>query len=706
MNPFHTQIKKSLANPVLQVALDANAEKRLQARQSAYASLPEPLEIMRQRAHAVRSETIQNLDHYLEQFISKVEENGIIVHRAANAEEARQIVLNIAQYLPQSHRAHREKNKKIRVHPRASASNTLIAKSKTMVSEEIELNQALKIAGIQAVETDLGEYIVQLRGEAPSHIITPAVHLRRQEVGETFHEKLGTPLTEDIPTMTDAARAALRQTFLDADIGLSGVNFGVAETGSLCIVTNEGNGRMVTTVPPVHIALMGMERLVPTMDDLALMVALLPRSATGQSITVYTQLIHGPRAEGEVDGPDERHLIILDNGRSTLRNTPLKDALMCIRCGACLNACPIFRELGGHAYVGDQGQSTTYPGPIGSVVSPGLFGQAEFGHLAQASTLCGACKDACPVDIDLPEMLLRIRAGETESGERGGGSEPGIGLPQRVRWGLRLFRWAASKAWRFRLAQKLAAVFSRILSPGADYMKLPAFTGWGYSKDFSRPAIRPFRERFKSHRRDAESAENFSGKRERDSIETQAHTPISNPPKASPISNIQYPISRFETELTALGGNFTRCTPDSLADEIFALLNERDISEIMAWEQQYLPNGLLDALREQGIHIEHTPHPKLQAGLTGALGAVADTGTLVQPSGPGRPQSTSLLPEIHIAVLHANSIYQNLPQVLKLREVQEASSVALISGPSRTADIEMTLTIGVHGPGQVYVFCV
>ncbi len=689
MNPFHSQIKKSLANPVLQAALDANAQKRIVARQNAFKSLSEPLEIMRQRAHDVRSETIQNLDAYLAQFIANVEKNGILVHRAADAAEARQIVLDIANTSPRRRGERRDINNKNSIHvdQRASTSKTLIAKSKTMVSEEIELNAALEAAGIEAVETDLGEYIVQLRGEPPSHIITPAVHLRRKEVGETFHHKLGIPFTEDIPTMTNAARSALRETFLDANIGLSGVNFGVAESGSLCIVTNEGNGRMVTTLPKTHIALMGMERLVPTFDDLNLMLDLLPRSATGQKITVYTQLIHGPRRDDEIDGPDERHLIILDNGRSALRTTPLNDALMCIRCGACINACPIFRELGGHAYVGRHGQHTTYPGPIGSVVSPGLLGQAEFGHLAQASTLCGACKDACPVDIDLPEMLLRVRAG----------SEPGIGLPLSVRWGLGLFSWAASKTWRFRLAQKLAAVFSRILSPRADYLKMPAFTGWGYSKDFSRPAMRPFRERFKSNHRDTENAERIT----RESIPD-----IEAPQDQKPISNFQSPTSKFQDELTALGGHFIQCTTDTLANEIAFILDARQITEIMAWEQNHLPEGLLDSLQEGGIRIEHTPHPKLRAGLTGALGAVAETGTLVQTSGPGSPQSTSLLPEIHIAILQERTIYENLPQVLNLWEIREAASVALISGPSRTADIEMTLTIGVHGPGEVHVFCI
>ena len=227
----------------------------------------------------------------------------------------------------------------------------LIAKSKTMVSEEIGLNHALEKHGLQIIETDLGEYIVQLRGEAPSHIITPAVHLRRQDVGRLFQEKLGLPYTEDISIMTDAARQRLRQVFLNADIGISGVNFGVAETGTLCLVTNEGNGRMVTTIPPVHIALMGIERLVPTMDDLALMLSLLPRSATGQKLSVYTSLINSPRKPDDPDGPQERHIILVDNKRSAVQASDLREILYCIRCGSCLNACPVFREIGGHAYV-------------------------------------------------------------------------------------------------------------------------------------------------------------------------------------------------------------------------------------------------------------------------------------------------------------------------------------------------------------------
>jgi len=395
MTTFHQKIREKIADETLQKALDANAERRVQGRINAFKSLPNWRE-RRQLAHAVRADVIDHLGSYLDQFIAKVNENGFTVHRAQDADEANQIALEIIKNSPF------KGDEKDRSVPR------LIAKSKSMVTEEIRLNHNLEKAGHRVVETDLGEYIIQLRGERPSHIITPAVHLRREQVGELFHEKLGIPYTVDIPFLTSTARKELREIFLGADVGVSGVNFGVAETGTLTIVTNEGNGRMVTTLPPVHIAFMGMERLVPNLDNLALMLSLLPRSATGQKISVYTQLIQRP-----LDG-QQRHLILLDNGRSRLRDSRLQEILYCIRCGSCLNACPVFREIGGHAYLGADGSIAPYPGPVGSVVSPGLLGR-NYVQLAQASTLCGACKDACPVDIDLPKLLTRVRAGETEN---------------------------------------------------------------------------------------------------------------------------------------------------------------------------------------------------------------------------------------------------------------------------------------------------
>lgn len=675
---FHKEIRASLANPGLQAALDGNAERRLRARENAFASLPEEWPVMRARAHAVRANTIANLDEYLEKFTSKARANGLIVHQASGAEQAIGIIKEIAA----KHQA------------------AVIAKSKTMVSEEIGLNHALEAAGIRAVETDLGEYIIQLRGERPAHIITPAVHLRRGDVSQTFHEKLGLPLTDDIAVMTAAARRKLRQTFLEARIGLSGVNFGVAETGSLCLVTNEGNGRMVTTLPPVHIALMGLERLVPSMDDLALMLALLARSATGQKLTVYTNLINGPRRAGEPDGAQERHLIILDNGRRAMRESALSEALLCIRCGACLNACPVFREIGGHGYVSVRGEISTYPGPIGSIVSPGLFGQSEFGQLAQASSLCGACKEACPVDIDLPKLLLRVRAGGLKA--RPNQRPPGI--PASLTWILRIYAWMASDYRRFSLAQKMAGVLGRLIAPRHPWLRMPAFTGWGLSRDFPRPASRTFRARWSSGGWNA-IPEAGGARASGDDLESTAGELSEAPaPDGSPLDRWAL-MARFTTELAALGGETIICRQEELSDLLLQTLGERGITRMQAWEAEELPEAVSKFLEQAGIKANTSFDPEAQAGLTGCLAAIADTGTLVITGGHGRPLAASLVPEIHIALMRASQLYAQLDQVLNLKEVYEASSAVLVTGPSRTADIEMTLTIGVHGPRELIVFC-
>ena len=301
---FRRRIRTAISDDQLQRALDDNARRRSSGRAAAFASLAD-LPATRRAARAVRADTLERLHETLAEFTQRAQANGMLVHRANDAADALRLVIEIAEAGTVDG-------------PRAVDRALLFAKSKSMVSEEIELNAGLEHRGHTVVETDLGEYIVQLRGEKPAHIITPAVHLQRHQVGKLFRDKLGLPYTEDIPTLTAAARAALRQVFLRADVGISGVNFGIAETGGICIVTNEGNGRMVTTLPRVHIALMGMERLVPTLQDLALMLSLLPRSATGQKLSVYTQLVHGPRREGEADGALERHIIILDNGRSNL----------------------------------------------------------------------------------------------------------------------------------------------------------------------------------------------------------------------------------------------------------------------------------------------------------------------------------------------------------------------------------------------------
>ncbi len=679
---FKDQIRAALANPGLQTALDNNTVRRQQARLLAYQSLPEDIQVLRQRARAVRSRVIANLDQYLEQFCERATANGMIIHHAADASEAVQIVLEIA----------RQKGAR------------LIAKAKSMLSEEIHLNPALEAEGIQVVETDLGEYIVQLRGEPPAHIITPAVHLRAADVGRTFQEKLNLPFTENVPTMTAAAREKLRQVFLNADIGITGVNFGVAETGAISVVTNEGNGRMVMTLPPVHIALMGIERLVPTLDDLALMLYLLPRSATGQKLSVYVSLAHRPAPRGQADslsveGPQERHVILVDNGRRRISQSPLAEALYCIRCGTCLNMCPVFREIGGHAYVDIHGKSSPYPGPIGSVLSPALFGQADYGHLARASSLCGACKESCPVDIDLPKLLLRIRAGMTDQPLEAGAVEKTTpNAPGYLKWGLHFFTWIAVSPWRFAIAQRLAGIFSRVLAPKEPWLRLPALTGWGYSKDFPRPALKPFRDHWKVHQT---QPANIKTGETRDLSHAESH-PASFDHLDIPDDAV---LGRFCAELEALGGQWVQCQQAELVPLLLNFLREENIDRIQSWGANELPPGLLEALKEGGIHVQHQYDPEIRLGLTGADSAIAESGTLIVTEAPERPLTASLVPETHLAILPASRIKKRLPEALASSAISRAGAATLISGPSRTADIEMTLTVGMHGPRRLVVFC-
>jgi L-lactate dehydrogenase complex protein LldF len=676
---FRERIRQSLADENLRAALDTNAARRIKVRKEAFASLVDP-QAMRQRAHAVRADVIDHLESYLQQFILKAEENGIHIHQAENAHQAIQLVLKLAWQHAANH----------------------IAKSKTMVSEELGLNRALESQGLEVTETDLGEYIVQLRGEPPSHIITPAVHLRRQDVGRLFSEKLGMPYTDDISVMTNVARKTLRQVFLEADIGISGVNFGVAETGTLCVVTNEGNGRMVTTLPPLHIALMGIERLVPTMDDLSLMLSLLPRSATGQKLSVYTSLLNMPRQSGDPDGPLERHVILVDNGRREVRSSGLQEILYCIRCGACLNACPVFREIGGHAYVNRAGKSSPYPGPMGSVVSPALFGQLGYGHLARASSLCGACREACPVDIDLPKLLLRVRTG-IQSVQQQRGRTPNA--PAALALGLRLYTLAASSAWRFAVVQTLVGLFGSLVavfSKADPWMRLPAVSGWGFSKDFPRPPAKSFRARYFKRQR-IRLAANPASVASADSQKSGADRPV-------PIHRIGRKEA-FAAELSALGGNFDDCTPDNISTKILGLLRQRGIEQLLVGDSDDLPPGLLGQLASEGIHLVHPTAESIpeasqvRAGLTTALAGIADTGSLVLVGGAKRPLTASLLPELHIAILRQADIVEHLDQVLSRSEVKQAPATVVVTGPSRTADIEMALTIGVHGPGELYVLC-
>ncbi|MDD5248245.1 MAG: LutB/LldF family L-lactate oxidation iron-sulfur protein [Rhodocyclaceae bacterium] len=380
----------------------------LQAKRRAQFPDAAALETLRDLGADIRRYALANLPALLEQLEAQLTANGVKVHWAETPDEANAIVLDIAR----RHDA------------------TRMVKGKSMVSEEVGLNHAMAAAGIEALETDMGEYIVQLAGEGPSHIIMPAIHKTKQQIAELFAAKLpGVSYTDNVDELIRIGREVLRKKFAAADIGLSGVNFAVAETGTLYLVENEGNGRMCTTVPRVHIAITGIEKVVAKLDHVVPLNSLLPRSATGQPVETYQNFISRPRQPDELDGPDEVHLILLDNGRTqAYADVQLRATLQCIRCGACMNHCPVYARIGGHAY------GTTYPGPIGAIISPHLLGLADTYPLAFASTLCGACAEVCPVRIPIPDILIRLRneaqarPGTTAASLRGSGAARTAGI--------------------------------------------------------------------------------------------------------------------------------------------------------------------------------------------------------------------------------------------------------------------------------------
>ncbi len=459
--PFYTRARQALGDAHLQDALDRATGRMMVARRTAIAAIADG-EAARDHARRIRAHTIANLGTYLEQFVASATAAGVHVHVADDAATATRLVVDIAR----RHDVRR------------------VVKGKSMVSEEIALNAALQSAGMRVVETDLGEYVIQLDDDVPSHIIAPIIHKTKEQVAETFRRELQATDDDvaDIPAMTAFARRMLRAEFLAADMGVSGVNFAVAETGSLCLVENEGNGRLSTTVPRVHVALLGIERIVPTAQDLSVLLRVLARSGTGQALTVYTNVITGPRRADDPDGPSELHVVIVDNGRSRMLRTELEEILYCIRCGACLNACPVYQEIGGHAY------GSVYPGPVGAVYTPGAFGLDPWADLPQASSLCGACKEACPVRIDIPRMLLALRAQAEDGGH----------TPRWVGDGLRVYAFVATRPRLFRLASAVARWLSRRLGPrGFDRLPGP-LAGWTRHRRFPPMAAETFTAR---HRR-------------------------------------------------------------------------------------------------------------------------------------------------------------------------------------------------------------
>ncbi|MBL0176780.1 MAG: iron-sulfur cluster-binding protein [Ignavibacteria bacterium] len=417
----------------------------------------EDWEAMRDAAHGIKRLVLDNLAHYLETFERNATARGTRVVYARDGAEACAIIVDII------HRA----------------GGRVAVKAKSMTSEEIGLGHALAREGIEPIETDLGEYIVQLAGEMPSHITAPALHKSREEIGRLFAEHLGIAYTSDPETLTAVARRVLREKFLHADVGISGVNAAVADTGAIAIVENEGNARMSTTLPRVHIALMGFEKLVPDMRSLTHIVNILARSATGQRISCYTNIIAGPRKADELDGPEELVVVVMDNGRARfLDDARLREALLCIRCGACMNTCPVYQTVGGHGY------GSIYAGPIGSVITPVLQGMERAKAMPYASSLCGACSDICPVKIDLHHMLLWQRHRAVE-GKLGHWFE---------RLAMRGFLAAMRSPFLYRFAAKAASMFAPLFHKGDGTTRLPL---WSRSRDFRMPAEPSFRDQWK-----------------------------------------------------------------------------------------------------------------------------------------------------------------------------------------------------------------
>lgn len=441
---FRGNAARALRDSSLRQAMRTATEMFAAKRAEAVASMP--VDRWRDQASEIRLRVLDDLSTYVDQFAASATRSGAIVHRAKDAESARDIVLNLL------------KDRKVEK----------VVKSKSMVTEEIHLNQHLEPHGIDVVETDLGEYIVQIAGESPSHILAPAIHKNRQQIGRLFAEKLGVDYSDDPEVLTKIARRILRKEFLSAQAGISGANFAIADTGSLVLFTNEGNGRMVTTVPKLHIAVLSIEKVIPSIRDLPTFMRLLPRSASGQPLSSYLSVITGTRKRGEVTGAEELHIVLVDNGRTRIVAGECREILKCIRCSACMNVCPVYKAVGGHAY------GSTYPGPMGIVLTNELEGLDRAYPLLEASTLCGACVDVCPVRVPLVKLIrsLReraVREGYTSAAERAGMSAFGVavGSPSLFATGQKASRFA----WPLLSLVSGSGALSRMPSPARETFK-------------------------------------------------------------------------------------------------------------------------------------------------------------------------------------------------------------------------------------------
>jgi len=722
-------------------------------------------EAWRERGRQIRLHTIAHLDYYLNLFAENARANGAQVHFARTADEAVRIVQTIAR--------------------RVKAKT--VVKSKSMVTEELHLNQALGEMGVKAIETDLGEYIIQLAGEAPSHIIIPAIHKNKGQIAELLSEEAGERLPPDTKVLAGFARKRLREEFLGADIGMTGCNFAVAETGSICIFENEGNARMVSTVPKVQITLMGMERIVPSWADLEVMATLLPRSATGQKLTVYLSGISGPRRPEDADGPEELHIVIVDNGRSNQLGDPeFQELLNCIRCGACLNVCPVYRHIGGHAY------GSTYSGPIGAVLTPALKANvAEWDDIANASSLCGACWEACPVKIPLHDMLVFLRRRKAESPHR----------DMAEAAAMKAYGLMMAKPGRLSAALKLARFGQRFAGrDGEIRARIGPLGGWIKHRALPMVPNESFRDRWKTlHTGEAKPLDPAVEERLRavlaeraggghaagaaadglaaqagvqpaahgqtpDPAQTQDHAQahavtraespepspmpddqramlghiaakLGRPPRTAPAGRAHRGApdfwrafalppeerrERFAANFQAAGGHVASVPDLHAASRYIAeQAAARGASRLLMQDAPELAGLKLDSAMPDACISVWNRDPDTDwiaeaagadAGIVLADYAAAYTGTVALLSSGERGRSVSLLPPVLFIVLPADRLRTRLGEIFAGFDEGGRSAmpagVHLVSGPSRSADIENDLTIGVHGPGDVHVIIV
>ena len=682
---FPARARSALNNPDLARALARARTGFIDRRLAVVETLPE-FQALRRTAREIKEHTLHHLDYYLERFEARVQEHGGHVHWASTPAEARTVVLDICR----------------------AAGAKRVTKGKSMVAEEIGLNDALEGAGFEVIETDLGEYIIQLADEPPSHIIVPAIHKTKDQISDLFHAHHGKyGLTErqtEATALVGEARAVLREKFQSADVGITGANFLVAETGSSVIVTNEGNGDLTNTLPRVHIVTAAIEKVVPTLDDMSTILRLLARSATGQETTAYTTVSTGPRRDGDLDGPAEYHVVLVDNGRSQMLGNEFHEMLRCIRCGACMNHCPVYHAVGGHAY------GWVYVGPMGSVLTPLIVGLDEARNLPSACTLNGRCAEVCPMEIPLGDLIRKLR--EREFDERI--------TPPRVRLGLRAWAFMARRPALYQMATSFGMRVLGLLGRSRGrFRRLPLAGGWTGTRDLPAPAGRTFMSAWSKRRAEGEP---MSAARERILGAVRRSLgragPLHESVRAGLERRLAAPIPNLKPALAEDPVNLFIRKANAVSTRTSVMPTLAGVSEAVV--RHIEDNGLGDAIvvapELEGVQWSNrlvverrAARGSDQLSVTGAFAGIAETGSVMLLSGPESPTTLNFLPEDHVVVLRESRIVPHPEDAWALLRAERGAmprTVNLICGPSKTGDVELVITEGAHGPRRFHVVVV